>query len=95
MIKIAVDNQISHKVVQQLKDKNFDVVIWAGDKSDEEWVYTALGLGANVFVSPDVDIPILLDTILPEERIHWINIPQGLKSKNQLKFIIRRLKIIK
>lgn len=95
MLKIAVDNQISHKVVQQLKDRKFDVVIWAGDKTDEEWVYIALGLGATVFVSPDVDIPILLDKFLPEETIHWINVPQGLKSKNQLKFIIKRLKVIK
>lgn len=95
MLKIAVDNQISYNAIYGLKNRKFDVVLWAGDMSDEDWVDKAIGLGANVFVSPDVDIPILLDRMLPDEKIHWIDIPQGLKSKDQLRYLLTQLKTIK
>lgn len=61
MLVLAVDTQISHKTVRELS-RHYEVVVVAGQSfSDEDWVEDALSMGANVFVSPDIDIPNLLD----------------------------------
>lgn len=88
---LAVDNQISTKVVEKL-ERFYKVAIWAGDKSDEEWVEEGLNLGANIFISPDLDIPNLIDRLAPDEGIIWIDIPQGMARDKQFNYIVSQIK---
>jgi len=55
MFKLALDNQVSKKVKEELS-WHYDIVIWADTLPDEYWVKEALNRGANVFISPDLDI---------------------------------------
>lgn len=88
-MKIAVDNQISLIVVDKLK-RDHQVVLWAGNQQDEEWIEDALDRGAEVFVSPDLDVPNYLDKI--DSDAIWIDIPQGLPKGKQFDFITKALK---
>lgn len=88
VMRIAVDNQISLSVVKSLKKKH-DVVLWAGDRQDEVWIDEALALGAEVFISPDLDVPNYLDRI--NSPATWIDVPQKLPTKNQLAFLLDAL----
>ena len=88
-MKLAVDNQISLSVVEGLKETH-EVVIWADDMQDEDWIDEALDLGAEVFISPDLDVPNYLDRV--NSNAHWIDVPQGLPKKRQLNFLIEKLK---
>lgn len=89
MIVLAVDNQISLRVVEKLK-LHFKVVLWASNAPDEEWVDEALSRGANTFISPDLDIPNILDRVAPDVR--WIDVPQGLKQDKQFNYLMGQLK---
>lgn len=89
MLILAVDNQISLRVVDRLK-QHFEVVLWANTMSDEDWVDEALCRGANTFISPDLDIPNLLDRVAPDAR--WIDVPQGLDRNKQFEFLMKQLK---
>lgn len=87
-MKLAIDNQISLSVVEGLK-RTHEVVMWSGDKQDEVWIEDALDLGAEVFISPDLDVPNYLDRI--NSDAHWIDVPQNLPRNKQLNFIISKL----
>lgn len=86
---LAIDNQISLQVVNQL-EQHYEVVLWAGDMSDEDWVDEALLLGANTFISPDLDIPNLLERLAPDVR--WIDVPQGLPTAKQYDYLMKAIK---
>lgn len=86
---LAVDNQISLRVVEKLKI-HYKVVIWAGNDPDEVWLEKALDLGADVFISPDLDIPNILEKIAPYAT--WIDVPQHLSKEKQFDYLISALK---
>jgi riboflavin biosynthesis pyrimidine reductase len=90
-LKIAVDNQISKDIVKRLIKKGYNIVLRAQDEPDEQWVEAALDLGANVIVSPDVDIPILLDR-LGADDVRWIDVPRYKKKENLEKYLIKAFK---
>lgn len=90
-MKIAVDNQISKQAIRQLS-KHHEVVLTADDQQDEIWIDDALDLGAEVFISPDLDVPNYLDRI--HSNAAWIDLPQGLRTENQFSFLMDELKKI-
>ena len=91
-LKLALDNQISKVTVERLSS-HYEIILMAGDRPDEEWVEDAYFEGANVFISPDLDIPNLLEKIAPPEvPVFWIDIPQGLKSDKQYYNILNQLR---
>lgn len=89
---LAIDNQISLTVVDLL-EQHYDIAIWAGEAQDEQWVEEALDTGANVFISPDLDIPNLLDRYGSDAK--WIDVPQNIGSEKQYDFLLKKLKAIK
>lgn len=89
MFKLAVDNQIGKNVIRKL-ERHYEVVLTAGDKADEDWIPEALDLGANVFVSPDLDVPNFLDR--ENDPAIWIDVPQNLSGDAQFTFIMKKLK---
>ena len=90
MLVIAVDNQISLRVVEKLKRK-YKVVVWAGNKPDDVWIEEALDLGANIFISPDLDVPNYLDK-LNANWTKWIDVPQKMTKEKQYEFLLKKLK---
>lgn len=92
MLVLAIDNQVSLGVVDQLR-QHYEIAIWAGKMSDEEWVDEAMCRGANVFISPDLDIPNLLDKWFPEAK--WIDVPQNMPRHKQFSYLMGQLKRIK
>lgn len=90
MMKVlAIDNQISKTVVDQLS-QHYEIALWAGDMQDEEWVDEALVMGANVFISPDLDIPNLLERLDP--TVFWIDVPQSLPKAKQFQYLMDKIK---
>lgn len=59
-MKIACDNQVPLKYIQSLNKSGFEVVFRAQDEADEDWVRQAISLDAQIFISPDLDIPNLI-----------------------------------
>lgn len=89
-VKLAMDIQISNKAIRELDKMGYKVVCRAlNSQKDEEWVAFALSKGANVFVSPDMDIPAILDR--KEADTTWIGLPSGLKSKGQAEYTSKRI----
>jgi hypothetical protein len=92
MILVAVDTQVSKSAQYTISNK-FKVVFRAPHgMTDDAWIEKALDLGANVFVSPDLDIPLYLDTLGVDYK--WIDLPQSMKSSKQANYILKRLKAI-
>lgn len=87
-MKIALDNQISPTV----KLPGHEIVTWAGDDEDEVWIKRAVEKGAEVFVSPDLDVPNILDHNKYDGI--FIQFPQKLKGKGYKaeQFLLRKLK---
>jgi hypothetical protein len=89
-MKLAIDNQISKYVVQRLK-QHYEVVRTAGNDPDEIWLNDALDLGADVFISPDLDVPNFLDKAKADDAV-WIDVPQKLSIEKQFTFLMKKLK---
>ena len=89
--KIAVDNQISKAIVKNLIKKGYDIVLRAEDEPDVVWLQNALDLGASHVVSPDLDIPNLLDR-MDASDVKWIDLPQRMKKDKLERYLIRMLK---
>lgn len=87
--KLALDNQVSKKTIEKLKT-HYEVVFTSGDLADEIWIEEALALGANVFVSPDLDIPNYLDRF-NVDNVYWIDLKQKLKSDKQFRYLRSKL----
>lgn len=90
LIWVACDCQISKSTVVEI-EKSFAVVFRAQHEADEVWVEQAILKGANVFISPDSDIPDLLETEYADMETYWIPVRQGLRSADQPKYIIGQL----
>lgn len=88
-MKLAIDNQISNNTVEELR-KHHDIVILAQNLADADWITYGLEEGAEVFISPDLDVPNYLQQYGSDAK--WLDIPQGLKSQKQFEFIMRNLK---
>ena len=89
-MKLALDVQISKQAQHELRKFGFEIVYRAGAGVDDEtWVLNAIGAGANIFVSPDLDIPNLLERLGTEAA--WIDVPQGMRGENQANYIAGRL----
>lgn len=94
-MKIAVDNQISYRAVETLKQLyKFDIVFRAKDQPDEVWIEMALDRGATVFISPDVDVPNYLDRLDDAAIYKWIDVKQGLKKEKLISYLVKKLKEI-
>lgn len=87
-MRLAIDNQISRLTVDKLRRK-FEIVIAVRDEPDEYWVDYALSNGADVFISPDLDIPNLLDHF--DSDAAWIDVPQNLRGYRQFDFIMKAI----
>lgn len=90
-MKIAVDNQVSDSCVDSLNDL-YDVVLCAGDMPDDEWLELAMDMDVDVIISPDLDVPNYLDKA--DSDIVWIELPQGLRGRNQFDFLKKRIEKI-
>lgn len=74
-MKIACDVGVSNRSIKFLKMKGFDIVFKANTgQPDKEWFDQALEAGADVFISADLDIARLVETVY-DKRIKWINFP--------------------
>lgn len=67
----------------------FEVVVYAEDRMDEDWVFDAIGAGAEVIVSPDLDIPNMLDKYNVD--VDWIDYQSHRKDRFEvtLKELVR------
>ncbi len=90
--RLALDNQLSKPTMARLEKLGVTVVLRAQDEDDEDWIEYALHLGANVFVSPDLDIPNYLDR--RNSDAIWIDVPQYMREHRQAEHIISELKRI-
>ena len=91
-MKIAFDVAVSKKTINFLKRKGFDIVYQAGHKeSDLLWFNRALALGADVFISGDSDIGVLVAEHY-DKKIKWLRF-QGVRYANGLAndFLLKRL----
>lgn len=84
-MKIAIDRQISPKI----NLPGHEIILWAGDEDDEVWIQRAVERGAEIFISPDLDVPNILDANNYEG--HWIEYPQNLKKEKAEKYILNQL----
>lgn len=91
MIKLALDNQVSPSKARALKKHGFDVVVFARDRADEDWVSEAIGKEVDAIVSPDLDVPNLLDAY--NSDIVWIEYKSHVK--NPFNFLMQQLKVVK
>ena len=90
MAKIAVDVQVSKQAVEWLERSGHKVVVCAKHgQSDRDWVSKACQLGAEFFVSPDYDIPGLLDKLNYHGK--WLKLPQGLVGAGQFNWIEKKM----
>lgn len=88
--KLAVDVQISKRAIRELQAAGYSVVYQAKNaQKDPDWIEQALTKGANVFVSPDLDIPNYLDK--RDVNAAWIGLPHGIDGEMQSGYIIKRL----
>ena len=76
---IACDNQVSKDFCRRFEKHGFPVVVYAGDRADEDWVFDAIGAGAEVIISPDLDIPNMLDKFNVD--IDWIDYQSQRKDR--------------
>jgi hypothetical protein len=88
-IKLALDRQISKKTAVELRKAGYEVVFHANHEPDEVWIPAALDQGANLFVSPDLDIPNYLDRT--DTGAAWVDVPQGLGGRSQFSYLLQQI----
>lgn len=90
LIKIAVDIQIGKIASDELERVGYTIVYKArASEPDIEWVHNAVNNGATILISPDLDIPDLLD----KNNINaaWIGLPQGIGGLDQAEYIKQKI----
>lgn len=94
-MKIACDVGVSNRSIKFLKNKGFDIVFKASaGQPDKEWFDQALEVGADVFVSADLDIARLVEKEY-DRRLKWLNFPNMPYFEGQANnFLYNRLKQI-
>lgn len=61
-IKVAVDESIGGALTKKIHERGYDVVVRAGHaEKDEDWMKRALAEGALFVISPDLDIPSMIE----------------------------------
>jgi hypothetical protein len=85
--KLAIDNQLGHKEYCELKSAGYDIIVEAGDRADEDWVIEAIDKGVDCIISPDLDIPNMLEREYSDAL--WIDYTQ--EYRNSIKKLIKRL----
>jgi len=71
-VLIACDNQISNDNIYGFHMNGFHTVTKAGHRADEDWVEEAVIRGAKAIISPDLDIPNLIQ-FTDVVWIEWLN----------------------
>lgn len=90
VFKVALDNHLPKTAVDKITDAGFEVVFRAQDEHDELWFSLSVDLGANVFVSRDIDLEIMatnagLDYVCP---------PEGVSGDALIDWVIRKLRLL-
>lgn len=91
-MNVAIDVQCPASLEwdDRLLQKGIKVVCRAEEaEHDEDWVITALSNDASVFVSPDLDIPNLLEQY--DSDALWMDVPQGVKGKELNDHLVNKL----
>lgn len=84
-MKLAVDVQVSNEVIGSLCRAGDEVVCVARmGEEDQSWVSRALDRGAEILISPDLDIPNLLDQWGINEVFHFVSIHRYQKWKKRV-----------
>jgi hypothetical protein len=86
---IACDNQVSKQYIDAFESHGFKVVTYAGNRADEDWVLEAIEKGAEVIISPDLDIPNMIQDI---EDMYWIDYQSHRADRFQ--YTLKQLKLI-
>lgn len=61
-IKIAIDESVGVAMAKRIKSKGYEIVCKAGNaEPDDVWMKRALAAGAMFIVSPDLDIPSMIE----------------------------------
>lgn len=61
-IKVAVDESIGGALTKKIHERGYDVVVRAGHaETDDSWMKRALAEGAIFVISPDLDIPSMIE----------------------------------
>ena len=66
----------------------------AHEEPDEVWFNQALDLGATIFISPDIDISLMVDK-MDSPLYKLIEVPQRLSGIELMRFLRKRLKLLK
>lgn len=95
-MKIACDTNVSNKTIKFLQQKGFEVVFKAGSgQPDKEWFFQALFVGADVFVSGDSDLALLVEQQY-NQKLRWVNFPNlPYKDGHANAYLLNRLTAIK
>lgn len=89
-MKIACDTQIAFRTIEYLNNMGHTVVYRATNEMDNEWFENALNKGAELFISPDIDIDVLCN----RHNIKSLKIPKGLKAKELNVWLKKKLKTV-
>lgn len=91
-MKIAVDVSFPIGKSKDMAKYGYQVVTQARHaEPDEDWVCRALAQGAEVFISQDLDIPVILERLEVYDTV-WMSVPQGLAGFKAVKHIINKLR---
>lgn len=92
-VRIALDQSVGRRRAIDLVNMGYVVVVVAkASETDESWVNRAFAEGAQFAISPDLDIPRLIEK--QSYPMTWINYPSDDEAhKNDLvKYIDQRIK---
>lgn len=89
-IKIAIDVTVGKKNANYLKSIGYEIVCVAKmAEEDEVWLAKAYINGALFIISPDVDIPRIIER--KKYPMMWVEYPQNIKDiKEELIEVVRR-----
>jgi hypothetical protein len=91
-MRIALDNNCPSCVIKKLEKNGHTVVLYARHEMDEDWVSTALSLGADLFISNDLDIVNMLDRW--NESAAFIELPQRVSGYRLSEWIVKQVKLL-
>lgn len=93
-IKIALDESIGFKKTDRLRNMGYEVVAIARHaEKDVDWLNRAFANGALFVVSPDLDIPNLIEReSYPMIWIDYLHIPDSKGGKDWAQYVQERIK---
>ena len=73
-IKIALDQGVGKRKEEKLRQLGYDIVCVANHgEPDDSWMHRAFRNGANFVISPDMDIPKMIE--VEKYPMFWVNYP--------------------